>query len=310
MNGDAALQALRDGGKVALARTLAALEVKPGSAEHTELLDAALQQPIGHAIGLTGPPGVGKSTLISRLIEAFRRREKSVAVIAVDPSSKRTGGALLGDRTRLTSDPDDSKIFIRSMAARDRLGGLADQVAPALWLLRALFDCVIIETVGVGQSETDISDVADTIVLAIQPGSGDSLQYMKAGIVEIPDIAVITKGDLAALASRAKRDLKMALALTQERKNATPVLIVSAIEGEGIEPLVDAMQRHYDELVQHRQLRSRRHAQSHRWLTMHVREQYGRVGLKRTAALLNQAANSQDQTPLQWVARVRQEMER
>ena len=147
-------------------------------------------------IGLTGPPGVGKSTLVSAFVRAWRERGRTVGVIAVDPSSRRTRGALLGDRTRIDVDPDDQGVFVRSMAARDRLGGLADLCAAAMVLMRALYDVVLIETVGVGQSETEIAEIADTVVFAVQPGSGDSLQFMKAGIVEIPDIALVTKADL------------------------------------------------------------------------------------------------------------------
>ena len=164
-------------------------------------------------IGLTGPPGVGKSTLIARLIEALRAEDRSVGVIAIDPSSRRSGGALLGDRVRLALDAEDPGVFVRSMAARGRLGGLAAEAFAATLLMRAVYDRVIVETVGVGQSETDIAIVADTVVLCVQPGSGDSLQYIKAGIAEIPDIAVIGKADLGSIALKAQSDLEAALAL-------------------------------------------------------------------------------------------------
>src|SRR5205807_10669515 len=127
-------------------------------------------------------------------------RGRSVAVIAVDPSSRRTGGALLGDRMRLRTDPDDPGVFVRSMAARDRFGGLAALTVSAMVVMRALFDVVVIETVGVGQSETDIAGAADTVILCLQPGSGDSLQFMKAGIVEIPQILLVTIADTGASA--------------------------------------------------------------------------------------------------------------
>ena len=144
----------------------------------------ALAAPQGLALGLTGPPGVGKSTLINALLARLRARGESVAVIAVDPSSRRSGGALLGDRTRIETDPEDAGVFVRSMAARRRLGGLADITYPAMVLMRALFDLVIVETVGVGQSETEIADCADLVVFCAQPGSGDALQFMKAGVME------------------------------------------------------------------------------------------------------------------------------
>jgi LAO/AO transport system kinase len=229
-----ALEAVRAGGKRALAQALAAIEARPGAAETLDLLDAAWAAPRGHAVGLTGPPGVGKSTLLDALIRAFRARGLTVAVIAVDPSSRRSGGALLGDRTRLTTDPDDAGVFVRSMAARDRLGGLAEIAWPALVLMRALFDVVVVETVGVGQSETEIADVADTVVFCAQPGSGDALQFMKAGVMEIPHVAVVTKADMGAPARRAVADLKGALSLAAPGAEPVAVASVSAATGEGV----------------------------------------------------------------------------
>ena len=158
-------------------------------------------------------PGVGKSSLCAALVAAWRKAGKTVGVIAVDPSSKSSGGALLGDRVRIVHDSTDEGSFVRSMAARDRLGGLADQTLAAMVVMRALFDRVLIETVGVGQSETDVAGVADTVVFCVQPGSGDSLQFMKAGIVEIPHLIVVTKADLGAAAERARADVAGALSL-------------------------------------------------------------------------------------------------
>ena len=242
------LSTLLTGGKAAIARILARLEATPDDAEIVALLDAAYVAPIAQVIGLTGPPGVGKSTLVGALIAAYRQAGKSVAVIAIDPSSKRSGGALLGDRTRLRTDPDDQGIFVRSMAARDQLGGLAEITFASMVLMRALYDVVLIETVGVGQSETDIALAADTIVFCVQPGSGDSLQFMKAGIVEIPDIVAVTKGDLGRPAIRARADVKGALGLNEGRAEAgawsVPVLIVSANAAEGISALTDAVAAH------------------------------------------------------------------
>ena len=180
------LAALRAGGKAALAAALAALEAAPEAAETLALLDAAYAAPGAHVVGITGPPGVGKSTLLGALIRAWRKAGRTVAVIAVDPSSRRSGGALLGDRMRLRTDPRDDGVFVRSMAARDRFGGLAALTHSAMVVMRALYDVVVIETVGVGQSETDVAGAADTVILCLQPGSGDSLQFMKSGIVEIP----------------------------------------------------------------------------------------------------------------------------
>src|SRR5262249_36441481 len=167
----------------------------------------AWRAPRAHVVGITGPPGVGKSSLCAALVAAWRKGGKSVGVIAVDPSSKASGGALLGDRVRIVQGAAGEGSFVRSMAARDRLGGLADQTLAAMVVMRALFDRLLIETVGVGQSETDVAGVADTVVFCVQPGSGDSLQFMKAGIVEIPQIIVVTKADLGAAAERARTDV-------------------------------------------------------------------------------------------------------
>ena len=237
------LQALRDGGKRALAAALAALERDPDNAATRALLDAAWRQPRAHVVGVTGPPGVGKSSLCAALVAAWRRDGKSVGVIAVDPSSKASGGALLGDRVRIVHDAGDNGVFVRSMAARDRLGGLAGQTVAAMVLMRALFDRVLIETVGVGQSETDVAGVADTVVFCVQPGSGDSLQFMKAGIVEIPHLIVITKADLGGAAERARADVAGALSLAVAGGDdwQMQALAVSSRSGAGLDRLVAAL---------------------------------------------------------------------
>jgi LAO/AO transport system kinase len=205
-----------------------------------------------------------------------------VGVIAVDPSSRRTRGALLGDRTRIDVDPDDQGVFVRSLAARDRLGGLADLCAAATVLMRALYDFVLVETVGVGQSETEIAELADTVVFAVQPGSGDSLQFMKAGIVEIPDIALVTKADLGAIAERAKRDLEGAFGIAPGADGwQPPVLLVSATTGQGIEGVLDAIARHRAHLAPG--LAAHRAAQEQAWLERWIREEFGRRGVAQLA---------------------------
>jgi LAO/AO transport system kinase len=195
-----------------MAAALAEIEAAPGAAPTIALLDAAWAEPRAHVIGITGPPGVGKSTLVSGLIAAYREQERTVGVIAIDPSSRRSGGALLGDRTRFEIAPEDRGVFVRSMASRGRLGGLASLAPAAMVLMRAVYDIVLVETVAVGQAETEVAAVSDSVVLCVQPGSGDSLQYLKAGIAEIPDIAVVTKADLGILARRTEDDLRAALA--------------------------------------------------------------------------------------------------
>ncbi|HEU0222009.1 MAG TPA: methylmalonyl Co-A mutase-associated GTPase MeaB, partial [Paracoccaceae bacterium] len=222
---------LRQAGKGGLARALAALETRPETME--ALLDEAFAAPLGLALGLTGPPGVGKSSLVAALIPILRRAGCRVAVIAVDPSSKRSKGALLGDRTRMRVDPEDDGVFIRSMAARDRLGGVAEVTYPAMVLMRALYEVVLVETVGVGQSETEIADLADLTVFCAEPGAGDALQFMKAGVVELPDLVLVTKGDAGPAARRTAADLRGALSLGAG--GAVPVTIVSALTGDGLE---------------------------------------------------------------------------
>ena len=197
----------------------------------------------GHVVGITGPPGVGKSTLLGALIACWRRDGRTVAVLAVDPSSQRSGGALLGDRARIEADPGDRAVVIRSMAAGGRLGGLAPATRAAARALSAAFDVVVIETVGVGQSETAVADVADTVAVVVQPGSGDALQFLKSGIMEIPDVLVVTKADLGEIASRARRDLHAALRSLGARH--TRVVAVSSIPPvAGLDELAAALEEH------------------------------------------------------------------
>jgi LAO/AO transport system kinase len=197
----------------------------------------------GHVVGVTGPPGVGKSSLLSELVRTWRADNRSVAVLAVDPSSRRSGGALLGDRARIAFDPADAQVFIRSTAAGGRLGGLAPATRAAAHALAAAFDIVVIETVGVGQSETEVAEVADTVAVVVQPGAGDALQFLKAGIMEVPDVLVVTKSDLGRIADAAVRDLRAAL--RSLGANETPVVSVSTIPPpQGIEELVSALDAH------------------------------------------------------------------
>jgi LAO/AO transport system kinase len=215
----------------------------------------------GHVIGVTGPPGAGKSTLLSALLHAWRSGgppTRTAAVLAVDPSSRRSGGSLLGDRARIEFDPSDRGTLIRSMAAEQRLGGLARATRVSADALAAAFDIVVIETVGVGQAETDVADVADTVAVIVQPGSGDVLQFLKSGIMETPDVLVVTKADLGQIAMRARRDLTAALRSLGSRQ--TRVLAVSAMSPpSGIEELIAALDEHRGELdIAERRMRARR----------------------------------------------------
>ncbi|MDA0339063.1 MAG: methylmalonyl Co-A mutase-associated GTPase MeaB [Proteobacteria bacterium] len=267
-----------------MAAALAAIERIHDDPALIALLDAAWASPRAHVIGLTGPPGVGKSTLTSALIKAWRGEGKTVGVIAVDPSSKRSGGALLGDRTRLSTDPEDDGVFVRSMAARDRLGGLAAITYAAMVLMRAAYDIVLIETVGVGQSETDVVTVADTVVFCIQPGSGDSLQFMKAGIMEVPHIALITKADVGVAASRAMADVGGALSLSESDEWEVPVLAVSASTGQGISDFLRQIAHRWTWLNSEERITAERKTQDQHWLEEAIRERFGREGLRRVSA--------------------------
>ncbi len=236
----------------------------PPAREQTSALLAAVSpaalghEATGHIVGVTGPPGVGKSSLLSRLITEWRHRQKTVAVLAVDPTSRRSGGALLGDRARIEVDPADRGVFIRSTAAGGRLGGLAPATRAAASALAVAFDVVVIETVGVGQSETEVADVADTVAVVVQPGSGDVLQFLKAGIMEVPDVLVVTKADLGRVATRARDDLRAALRSLGEPDTAI-VAVSSLPPGSGVVELVDALETHRAGLdLSARRLRSRR----------------------------------------------------
>jgi LAO/AO transport system kinase len=292
-----ALDALRAGGKRAMASALARLEAAPADARLLALLDAAHLGARAQVVGITGPPGVGKSTLASALIRLHRRQDRTVGVIAVDPSSRRSGGALLGDRMRFGLDPEDQGVFVRSMAARERLGGLAPLTYAVVVLMRAVYDVVLVETVGVGQSETDVAAVCDTVVLCLQPGSGDSLQYMKSGIAEIPDIAVVNKADLGQLARRAKADLEAVLTLEQAPGWRVPVLLAGAAAGRGLDELAREIEAHAAYLAAHGRLAARRAAQGRTWLEDGVREAFGRIGLERAADLPGGLALAPGQSP-------------
>jgi LAO/AO transport system kinase len=264
-DGRALGERLRSHDLSAAAPTLNLLESRSpeARAQAEELLRSLSPQATGddapaHLVGITGPPGVGKSSLLSRLVAAWRARGRSVAVLAVDPTSRRSGGALLGDRARIEVDPADLDVFIRSTAAGDRLGGLAPATRAAASALAAAFDVVVIETVGVGQSETDVAEVADTVAVVVQPASGDVLQFLKAGIMETPDVLVVTKADLGRVATRAVSDLRAALKALGARETA--VLATSTISPPaGIDELVDALDAHRAAIdVTARRLRARR----------------------------------------------------
>ncbi len=243
---------LLDGERRALARLLTLVE-DGAHAVQRDVVAALHPRTVGaRIVGITGSPGVGKSSLTSALVTALRAGGRRVAVLAVDPSSPLTGGALLGDRIRMQAHHGDDGVFVRSMAARGHLGGLAAAVPTAVLVLDAAgFDDVIVETVGVGQSEVDVAAMADTTVIVLAPGLGDSVQAAKAGILEVGDVLAVNKADQPG-AGRLEAELRgmldlghvVATGASAEGSWTAPVLRTVAVRGEGIEELLDAIDEH------------------------------------------------------------------
>jgi len=234
----------RGGDQRAVGRLLSLVE--SGDVARLREATAALAPHTGHAhvVGLTGPPGVGKSTTTSALVTALRKRGDRVGVLAVDPSSPFSGGALLGDRIRMGEHGTDEGVFIRSMATRGHLGGLSWATPAALRVLDAAgCDTVLVETVGVGQSEVEVVALADTTVVLLAPGTGDGVQAAKAGILEIADVFVVNKADRDGAAETA-RQIRNMMTFGEKRDWTPPVLKTVAARGEGLDALVDALGEH------------------------------------------------------------------
>ncbi len=266
----------------ALARAISLAESGRGG----ELVRALYAQ-TGRAttVGLTGPPGVGKSTLASGLVRTARARGKSVGVVSVDPSSPFSHGALLGDRIRLAEHFTDESVFIRSMASRGHLGGLAGATADAVLLMDAFgFDLVLIETVGVGQSEVAIAELAQTTIVALQPGSGDSIQVLKAGIMEIADIFVVNKADHP-MADQLRREIRSMMGMLHWPGWVPELVTTQALEGKGVDDLVAAIERHAAYLNETGEIERRRSGA----FTHQVRQ----LALGRLAARLDRALQAQ-----------------
>ena len=286
---------VRAGERVAVARALNLVEdrrpeARPRIAALLRSLGGGRAE--GHRIGMTGPPGVGKSTLVSTLAAALRGRGHTVGVLAVDPSSKRSGGALLGDRARIDTDPGDQGLFVRSLATAGELGGLARAAPAAVMVLAAAFDRVLVETVGVGQSETDVEHVVDTVVFVVQPGSGDALQFLKAGIMEIPDVLVVNKADMGEAAMRARTELVGVLRVARSAgltgapsDGRSDVILVSATRREGIDRLVEAIDRHRASQTAAGALAERRVRGQVEWGMRELLRRVGDEGLEREGGL-------------------------
>jgi LAO/AO transport system kinase len=290
------LREFERGNPRALARAISRAESGRGG----ELV-RALYARTGRAttIGLTGPPGVGKSTLASGLVRNARERGKRVGVVSVDPSSPFSHGALLGDRIRLAEHFTDESVFIRSMASRGHLGGLAGATADAVLLMDAFgFDLVLIETVGVGQSEVEIAELAQTTIVALQPGSGDSIQVLKAGIMEIADIFVVNKADHP-MADQLRREIRSMMEMQQWTGWVPELVTTQALEGKGIEELIAAVERHAAYLNETGEIeRRRRDAFTH---------QVRQLALGRLAERLDRALRTQprdDRDPYEAADRV------
>lgn len=250
--GEVDLEALRGGDVRSVARAISAVEsAEPGIFQAIVELRRGREGPGAHVVGLTGAPGSGKSTLADSLTAVWRRQERRVAVLAVDPNSPFTGGALLGDRVRMQAHALDPGVFIRSMGARGHLGGVALATRAAVRLLDALgWEMVLVETVGVGQSELEICELADTVVVVATPATGDSVQVIKAGITEIADIFAVNKSDLPG-AERVARELRDMLRLSPRTRWRTPVVRSVGTDGEpGVRELVEAIEAHRSHLGQ------------------------------------------------------------
>ena len=229
---DELIEAARGGSTRAAGRLLSLVE----SSRRDEVLEALGAMAPPRIIGLTGPPGAGKSTTVAALVSAYRDRQLRVAVLAVDPSSPYSGGALLGDRIRMAAHINDPDVLIRSVATRGHLGGLAAAVPAATRLLAALsYDLIVAETVGVGQSEIEIAAIADPTIVVLNPGAGDAVQAAKAGLLEVADIVVVNKADREG-ADQTVRDLRA--------ETKAPILKLIAAQGDGIPELVEAIETH------------------------------------------------------------------
>ena len=278
--------------KIELSKMLEKIEVDGESPENIKLLDKFHSKPKSHVLGITGPPGVGKSSLIDKLISIIREKKKTVGVVAIDPSSSKSGGALLGDRTRFQLDPNDGGVYVRSMAAKDYLGGVSELTYPTMTVMRSKFDFLIIETVGVGQSETSIKDIVDTVILCVQPGSGDTIQFMKSGIFEIPDLVVVTKCDMEKLSNQTFSDLSGSSSYFKD-KNAWDIKIIltSSHKNIGLDSLIKEIENRWRWLIKENVLNINRSSQDIQWIKNCIIREFGMMGLEKGFKKINYKKN-------------------
>ena len=280
-------RSVSDGNRSAVATGLNLLDDRRPEARHcaARFLAALPGEKLGsaaHLIGITGPPGAGKSSLTSALITVWRERGLSVGILAVDPSSPITGGALLGDRLRMMSGRSDGSVFVRSLACRGEYGGLSAEVWPMSLAMLAAFDIVLVETVGVGQKEIDVSKMTDTTCFVAQPASGDSIQFLKAGIMEVPHVLVVNKADIGAAAGKTLSELRATLKRQRDAHGwEVPALSASAVTGAGVEKLVDTLETHRRWLEEHGQLAPRRRRFQAEWIVKRLRDEFGTFGIER-----------------------------
>ncbi|WP_311209887.1 MULTISPECIES: methylmalonyl Co-A mutase-associated GTPase MeaB [unclassified Aeromicrobium] len=293
---------LQEGQPRAVARLISLVEDESPALRE---VSAALAPLVGraHVVGLTGSPGVGKSTSTAALVGALRGQGKRVGVLAVDPTSPFSGGALLGDRIRMGEHATDSGVYIRSMASRGHLGGLSWAAPHALRVLDAAgCDVVLVETVGVGQSEVEVSGLADTTLVLLAPGMGDGIQAAKAGILEVGDIFVVNKADRDG-AQSTRRELRSVIAMSERPEGAwkPPITLTVASRGEGIDEVVAEIERHREHQESSGGLRRRRLARTRREIeavALHeLRERFGHVGADERLDDLAAAVLAGDQDP-------------
>ena len=273
--------------KIFLSNLLEQVEINRDTKKIISQLDVLHSKAKSHVIGITGPPGAGKSSLVDKLIGEIRKNKKSVGIIAIDPSSSKSGGALLGDRTRLLLDPNDNDVFVRSMAAKDFLGGLSELTFPTMTVMRSIFDFVIIETVGVGQSETNVKDLVDSVILCVQPGSGDTIQFMKSGIFEIPDIVVVTKSDIEKIANLTYSELNKSKNYFKSTNDWNIEIIkTSVVKNIGIDFLFKEIDRRWLWLKKNKKIQHQRIDQDISWITKTIMREFGINGVKKIDKLL------------------------